>query len=120
MSGASVVLSSAPPALRPGFISACSGPAVQVSFSAQRADPGTGIAKAHAPPAGSEVMGKVGDGVWLAGTWCWSQRSEGMGPREVTGHGRVTFDLRLDARLWTCTTPFVLMTPISRMRKRAR
>lgn len=83
------MLSSAPPALRPGFISAYSGPAVQVSFSAQRADPGTGIAKAHAPPAsvGSEVMGKVGDGVRLAGSWRWSQRSEGMGPREDTGHG---------------------------------
>lgn len=44
----------------------------------------------------------------------------GDGPAGRHRSRRVTFDLRLDARLWTCTTPFVLMTPISRMRKRAR
>lgn len=87
------MLSSAPPALRPGFISACSGLAVQVSFGVPRADPGAGTAKAHAPPAsvGSEVTGKVRAGVRLEGAWRWSQRSEERGPREVICHGRVTF-----------------------------
>ena len=55
----------------------------------QRADPPAAGAKAHAPPAsmGSEVMGKVGEGVRLAGAWAWGQRSEAWahGESQVTG-----------------------------------
>lgn len=54
----------------PGLISSHSGSAGPVSFSMQRAGRDAGILWAHAPPAslGSEVMGKVEEGVGL-GAW---------------------------------------------------
>lgn len=60
-SGVSVVSLLLLPALRPGLISARSGPAVPVSLSVQKSDLEAGVLSAHAPPAslGSEVMGKV-------------------------------------------------------------
>lgn len=87
----------------------------------QRADPPAAGAKAHAPPAsvGSEVMGKVGEGVRLAGAWARGQRSGAMGPRGVPGHGTAALERRLDARLCAWTAPLVLVIPVSQMRRRA-
>lgn len=66
-------------------------------------------------PWGRRSWGRSGK---VSGSWHWSQGSE-MGTREGTGHGMATFELRLGARLGTYATPFVLLTPISRRRKRA-